>query len=125
MVSESLCFRSHFLGVPFSAMIWIRTDKDELLPTIYIIVIGNLHGLFFTLYLLLILPIRKIFKWDDEDFVFALISAFFPFATIWAVSYTHLDVYKRQIHSPILKEIYFWLHMTTKCCKPFVTELLS
>ncbi len=67
----------------FSAMIWIRTDKDELLPTIYIIVIGNLHGLFFTLYLLLILPIRKIFKWDDEDFVFALISAFFPFATIW------------------------------------------
>ena len=67
----------------FSAMIWIRYDKDGFLPTIYIIIIGNLHGLFFTLYLLLILPARKIFKWDDEDFVFALISAFFPFATIW------------------------------------------
>ncbi len=67
----------------FSAMIWIRTDRDALLPTIYIITVGNIHGLFFTLYLLLVLPARKIFKWDDEDFVFALIAAFFPFATIW------------------------------------------
>ncbi len=67
----------------FSAMIWIRYERDELLPTIWIITAGNIHGLFFTLYLLLILPARKIFKWDDEDFVFALISAFFPFATIW------------------------------------------
>ncbi|KMQ71710.1 DUF3817 domain-containing protein [Chryseobacterium koreense] len=67
----------------FSAMIWIRYDRDGLLPIIYIATIGNIHGLFFTLYLLLILPARKIFKWDDEDFVFALISAFFPFATIW------------------------------------------
>lgn len=67
----------------FSAMIWIRYDRGALLPTLYIIIIGNLHGLFFTLYLLLLLPARKIFKWDDEDFVFALGSAFFPFATIW------------------------------------------
>ena len=67
----------------FSAMILIRYDRDGLLPTIYIIIIGNIHGLFFTLYLLLLNPIRKIFKWDDEDTVFALISAFFPFATIW------------------------------------------
>lgn len=67
----------------FSAMIWIRYDRDALLPTIYIITIGNIHGLFFTLYLLLVLPARKVFKWDDEDFVFALIAAFFPFATIW------------------------------------------
>ena len=67
----------------FSAMIWIRYDREGLLPTIYIIIIGNIHGLFFTLYLLLILPAKKIFKWDDEDFVFVLISAFFPFATIW------------------------------------------
>lgn len=67
----------------FTAMIWIREDKDGLLPTIFIITIGNIHGLFFTLYLLFILPMRKIYKWDDEDFVFALISAFFPFATIW------------------------------------------
>lgn len=67
----------------FSAMVWIRTDREGLLPTIYIIIIGNLHGLFFTLYLLLIAPARKIFHWDDEDFVFAILSAFFPFATIW------------------------------------------
>ncbi len=67
----------------FSAMIWIRYDRDALPPTIYIIIVGNIHGLFFTLYLLLIVPARKIFKWDDEDFVFALGSAFFPFATIW------------------------------------------
>lgn len=67
----------------FSAMIWIRYDREALAPTIYIIIMGNIHGLFFTLYLLLVLPARKIFKWDDEDFVFALISAFFPFATIW------------------------------------------
>lgn len=67
----------------FSAMVWIRYERDELLPTIYIIIIGNIHGLFFTLYLLMIVPARKVFKWDDEDFVFALISAFFPFATIW------------------------------------------
>lgn len=67
----------------FTAMVWIRYERDELLPTIYIIIIGNIHGLFFTLYLLLLNPVRKIFKWDDEDTVFALISAFFPFATIW------------------------------------------
>lgn len=67
----------------FSAMIWIRYDREGMWPTIYIIIMGNIHGLFFTLYLLLILPARKIYKWDDEDFVFALISAFFPFATIW------------------------------------------
>lgn len=67
----------------FSAMVWIRYQQDELLPTIYIIIAGNIHGLFFTLYLLLTLPARKIYRWDDEDFVFALISAFFPLATIW------------------------------------------
>ena len=67
----------------FTAMIWIRYDRDALLPTIYIIIIGNIHGLFFTLYLLFLLPVRKIFNWDDEDTVFSLIAAFFPFATIW------------------------------------------
>ncbi|QIG90213.1 DUF3817 domain-containing protein [Chryseobacterium sp. POL2] len=67
----------------FTAMIWIREDRDGLLPTIYIIIIGNIHGLFFTLYLLFMPSMRKIYNWDDEDFVIALISAFFPFATIW------------------------------------------
>lgn len=64
------------------AMIWKRYD-DSLASTIFIIIVGNIHGLFFTLYLLLCLPARKIYDWDDEDFVFALLSAFFPFATIW------------------------------------------
>ena len=67
----------------FSAMVWIRTEPDQLLPTIYIIIAGNIHGLFFTLYLLLTLHAKKIYSWDDEDFVFALLSAFFPLATIW------------------------------------------
>lgn len=67
----------------FTAMYFIRADKDSVLSTVYIIIIGNLHGLFFSLYLLFISSIRKIFSWDDEDFVFALISAFFPFSTIW------------------------------------------
>jgi integral membrane protein len=67
----------------FSAMVWIRSQPDSLPPTIYIIIVGNIHGLFFSLYLLLTIPSRKIFQWDDEDFVFALISAFFPMATIW------------------------------------------
>ena len=68
----------------FTAMIWIRYDRDGFLPTIYIIIVGNIHGLFFTLYLLLLLPARKIYNWDDEDTVFALLAAFFPFATVWA-----------------------------------------
>ena len=67
----------------FSAMIWIRYDREGLLPTIYIIIVGNIHGLFFTLYLLFLIVVRKIYRWDDEDTVFALLSGFFPFATIW------------------------------------------
>ena len=67
----------------FTAMVWIRYDREGLLPTIYIIIIGNIHGLFFTLYLLFMTQAKKIYQWDDEDFVFALIAAFFPFATIW------------------------------------------
>ncbi len=65
------------------AMVWIRYDPDGLWPTIFIIIVGNIHGLFFTLYLILLLPARKIYDWDDEDFIFAIMSAFFPFATIW------------------------------------------
>ncbi|WP_209390317.1 DUF3817 domain-containing protein [Chryseobacterium sp. RR2-3-20] len=67
----------------FTAMIWIRTDKESILPTIYIIVIGNLHGLFFSMYLLFLSSMRKIYQWDDEDTVFTIIAAFCPFATIW------------------------------------------
>ena len=67
----------------FSAMVWIRYDREGLLPTIYIIIIGNIHGLFFSLYLLLLFNARKIYNWDEEDTVFALLAAFFPFATIW------------------------------------------
>ncbi|MDR2205008.1 MAG: DUF3817 domain-containing protein [Flavobacteriaceae bacterium] len=65
------------------AITWKRYDETGILPTVFIIIVGNLHGLFFVIYLLLCLPARKIYKWDDEDFVFALLAAFFPFATIW------------------------------------------
>lgn len=65
------------------AMIWKRYDEEGILPTIFIIIVGNLHGLFFTLYLILCLPAKKIYNWDDEDFVFALLASLFPFATIW------------------------------------------
>lgn len=65
------------------AMVWKRYDPEGTASTVFIIIIGNLHGLFFTLYLLLCIPARKIFKWDDEDFVFALLASLFPFATIW------------------------------------------
>ncbi len=67
----------------FSAMVWIREDKNGILPIIYISVMGSIHGLFFSLYLLLAVPARKIYDWDDEDSVFALLAAFFPLATIW------------------------------------------
>lgn len=67
----------------FSAMIWIRVEPESILAIIYISTIGSIHGLFFTLYLLFLPAIRKIYSWDDEDSVFALIAAFFPFATIW------------------------------------------
>lgn len=65
------------------AMVWKRYNPDGLLPTIFIIIVGNIHGLFFTLYLILLIEARKIYNWDDEDTVFAILAAFFPFATIW------------------------------------------
>lgn len=65
------------------AMVWKRYDPDGFLSTAFIILVGNIHGIFFTSYLLLSIPCRKIYSWDDEDFVFVIISAFFPFATIW------------------------------------------
>ncbi len=67
----------------FTAMVWIRVEPKDLFAIIYISTMGSIHGLFFTLYLLLLLPVKKIFKWDDEDSIFALCAAFFPFATIW------------------------------------------
>ncbi|MGO4709650.1 DUF3817 domain-containing protein [Chryseobacterium sp. 2TAF14] len=67
----------------FTAMIWIRVDPEGIFPIVYISTIGSIHGFFFTLYLLFIPATRKIYQWDDEDSVFALIAAFFPFATIW------------------------------------------
>lgn len=67
----------------FTAMIWIRVEPESIFAIIYISTIGSIHGLFFTLYLLFVSSTRKIYSWDDEDSIFALIAAFFPFATIW------------------------------------------
>lgn len=67
----------------FTAMVWIRLEPKDLFAIIYISTVGSLHGLFFTLYLIFLPAIRKIFSWDDEESIFALMGAFFPFATIW------------------------------------------
>ncbi len=72
------CFFLYLVAMPLK-----RYFPEENFALIFIIIVGNLHGLFFTLYLLLSLPARKIYGWDDEDFVFVLLAAFFPFATIW------------------------------------------
>ena len=72
------CFFLYLLAMPLK-----RYYPEADWALIFIIIVGNLHGLFFTLYLLLCLPARKIYHWDDEDFVFALLAAFFPFATVW------------------------------------------
>jgi integral membrane protein len=64
-------------------MTLIRIDPEGIFAIIYISTIGSIHGLFFTLYLIFLPSVRKIYTWDDEDSVFALIAAFFPFATIW------------------------------------------
>lgn len=44
---------------------------------------GSLHGLFFTLYMIMCIPMKKILHWDEEDFIFALLAGFFPFGSIW------------------------------------------
>lgn len=81
---KKICFAEAISWILLlSAMVWIRISPQDLAPTIYIIIVGNIHGLFFSLCLLLLLPMRRIFKWDDEDSIIALIAVFFPFATIW------------------------------------------
>ncbi len=71
------CFFLYLVGMP------LNYTYHETWSLVLMIIIGNLHGLFFTIYLLLCIPARKIYNWDDEDFVFALLAAFFPFATVW------------------------------------------
>ncbi|TXF76298.1 DUF3817 domain-containing protein [Chryseobacterium sp.] len=78
LIEGITCFLLYLIAIPLK-----RYYPEENFALIFIIIIGNIHGLFFTLYLLLLLPAREIYSWDDEDFVFALLSAFFPFATIW------------------------------------------
>lgn len=74
-VAEGItCFLLYLIAMP------LKYSFDW---TLVMIPAGSLHGLFFTLYLIACLPIRKIFEWDDEDFVFALLAAFFPFGTFW------------------------------------------
>ena len=72
------CFVLFCMAMPIK-----RYFETDLFAIIFIIIAGNIHGLFFVLYLIFCIPARKIFKWDDEDFVFALLSSLFPFATIW------------------------------------------
>ena len=43
---------------------------------------GCFHGFWFSAYLILLFATRKIYKWDDEDFIFYIMFAFIPFATL-------------------------------------------
>ena len=61
---------------------WVGLSHDEVAKSMY----SYKEGLDKLAAIELDVPLggsKKIYKWDDEDFVFALISAFFPFATIW------------------------------------------
>lgn len=78
VLEGATCFLLYLVAMPLK-----RYYPEADFALIFIIIVGNLHGLFFTIYLLLCMPMRRLFRWDDEDFVFALGSAFFPFATIW------------------------------------------
>ena len=81
------CFFLYLVAMPLKLYF-----PDEIWAVIFIIIVGNIHGFFFTFYLIFCIPMRKIFVWDDEDSVFAFLSAFFPFATIWIEKkFTKLD----------------------------------
>lgn len=46
--------------------------------------IGLFHGVAFMGYVLFAFFVKKIYRWDDEEFAFILMFAFIPFAT-WLV----------------------------------------
>ncbi|MDR3273082.1 MAG: DUF3817 domain-containing protein [Flavobacteriaceae bacterium] len=68
------CFLLFFIAMP------MKYSFDN---TILMIPFGIFHGVCFTIYLILDVLVRKICRWDDEDFVSSIMAAFFPFATIW------------------------------------------
>lgn len=68
------CVLLYLIGMP------LKYEWEIIWP---MIPIGSLHGAFFTYYLITAFLARPVFKWDDEDFVFVIIAAFFPFATFW------------------------------------------
>ena len=43
---------------------------------------GCFHGFWFSAYLILLFVTKKYYKWDDEDFIFYIMFAFIPFATL-------------------------------------------
>ncbi|MFV0233936.1 DUF3817 domain-containing protein [Empedobacter falsenii] len=57
----------------------IKYQFDYVLPMPFA---GSFHGFWFTVYLLLLFKVRKIYKWDDEDFIIYIMYAFIPFATL-------------------------------------------
>ncbi|PSD44394.1 DUF3817 domain-containing protein [Elizabethkingia anophelis] len=87
------------------AMVWKRYDPDGLLSTIFIIVVGNIHGLFFYTILTLMSSFQKKFITGMMKILFfALLAALFPFATIW-VDKSLAKKKQRRI-------IFFTLHVT-------------
>lgn len=51
--------------------------------TVLMFPIGMFHGVAFMGYVLFAFLVRKIYKWDDEEFIFIILFAFIPFATWW------------------------------------------
>ncbi|WP_068595353.1 DUF3817 domain-containing protein [Vaginella massiliensis] len=43
---------------------------------------GTFHGFWFSAYVILAFLVRKLYKWDDETFIFNLLFAFIPLATL-------------------------------------------
>lgn len=58
--------------------------------------IGLFHGLAFVGYIYFAIMVRKLYKWDDEEFAFILLFGFIPFFT-WFV---HKKVQKFEEENP-------------------------
>jgi integral membrane protein len=47
-------------------------------------VIGMMHGVFFILYVALVIQAESIFKWGSKNTLLALAASVIPFGTFWA-----------------------------------------
>lgn len=68
------CFLLFIIAMPLK---YFHQNEILMIP------VGIFHGICFSYYLIFTVRVRKTYNWDDEDFVFALMAAFLPFATLW------------------------------------------